>query len=60
MMERRARAPVFSSMAFAAIAFTASGVNFKRTPSIANSFAYCFTIAFFVRRRIFSKSATCS
>ena len=60
MIERRARAPVFNSIAFAAIAFTASVVKRRRTPSIANSFEYCFTIAFFVFSKIFSRSAILS
>jgi hypothetical protein len=58
MIERRARAPVLSSIACCAIARTASEVNRRRTPSIAKSLEYCFTTAFFVLRRIFSKSAT--
>ena len=46
-MARRARAPVSFSMAFLAIALSASSVNSSFTSSNANSFWYCFRIAFF-------------
>ena len=39
------------------LALTASGVSLRRTPAIAKSFEYCFTIAFFVRSKIFSRPA---
>ena len=56
MIDRRARAPVLSSIAFSAIAPTASRVKCKSTPSIEKSLPYCFTSEFLVFCKICSKS----
>ena len=59
-MARKARAPVLSSMALTAMARTASRVNRSCTPSMANSFEYCLTMAFFVRSRMRTRSDSVS
>ena len=57
---RKPLAPVFLSCAFFATALTASSVKVSFTPSISNSFVYCFVIAFFGSVRIFTRAASSS
>ena len=57
MIERRPRAPVRRSRARLAMAWRACSRNSSSTPSIARSFWYCLTSAFFGSVRIFTERA---
>ena len=57
IIERNPLAPVFLSIALSTIASNASFVNSRFTPSISNSFLYCFTSEFFGSVTIFTKAS---
>ncbi len=57
-MERRPRAPVFCVMAFFAMAWTASSVKTRPTPSYSSSWTYCFIMAFLGSYRTWTRSSS--
>ena len=59
-IERKPRAPVLRSMAFLAMASSASCVKVISAPSMSNKYLYCLTKAFFGSVRICTKASSSS
>ena len=60
MIARRPRAPVLRSIAWRAIAWMAASSMTSSTPSMASSFLYCLTRAFFGSVRILTRASSFS